>query len=201
MQRPADSLNATQLSHLGRLLRSLLRASPLTDGLEQARRRPPPTRSGCRRAPASECAPGNRTAPAPADADPSPPPRARSPIGTVKSIASYDVGASPASPTVQTPASFSSSIARAMFTTCAILTCAHRAGRRLGRGAAERRRPPALHHDAVDAGGVGRPQDRAEVVRILDAVEHDDQRGPPRAAHQILDAVIGGASSTSATTP
>jgi hypothetical protein len=29
------------------------------------------------------------------------------------------------------------------------------------------------HHDSVDAGGIGRAQARAEIARILDAVEHE----------------------------
>ena len=29
------------------------------------------------------------------------------------------------------------------------------------------------HHDRVDAGGIGRAQARAEIARILDAVEHE----------------------------
>ena len=52
----------------------------------------------------------------------------------------------------------------------------HGAGRCLGRRAVERRRPPRLPDDAGRAGGVDRAQDRADVLRILDAVEHDDQR-------------------------
>ena len=52
----------------------------------------------------------------------------------------------------------------------------HRAGRRLGRRAVERRRAPRLPHHARRAGRIDRPQDRADVLRILDAVEHDDQR-------------------------
>ena len=47
---------------------------------------------------------------------------------------------------------------------------------------------PRLPHDAVGAGRVDRPQNRADVVRILDAVEHDDERRARRAGDQILDA-------------
>ena len=50
---------------------------------------------------------------------------------------------------------------------------------------------PRLAHDAVRAGGVGGAQDRADVVRILDPVEHDDQRRlpapPPRPAPATLE--------------
>ena len=65
-----------------------------------------------------------------------------------------------------------------MLTTSAILHVRHRAGRRLRRSADQRRRPSRLHDDAIDAGRIGRPKNRAEVVRILDAVEHHDQRRP-----------------------
>ena len=91
-------------------------------------------------------------------------------------MASYRSGASPASPTVQTPSSFSSSTARAMFTSVAIAHVRHRPGRRLRGNTVERRGMTRLPHDAVRAGRVDRPQDRAHVVRIFDAVEHDDQR-------------------------
>ena len=47
---------------------------------------------------------------------------------------------------VQTPAAFSSSTARAMFTTSAIRHVMHRPGRGLGRRPVERRRPPRLPH-------------------------------------------------------
>ena len=101
--------------------------------------------------------------------------------------------ASPARPTVQTPSSFSSSSARAMLTTSAIRTCATAPADALAAAppsAADRR---VLDDHAVDAGRVGRPKDRAEVVRILDAVEHDDERRPRGAAHQVVDAVVRGA--------
>ena len=45
-----------------------------------------------------------------------------------------------------------------------------------------------LAHDAVGARGVDASQDRADVVRILDAVEHDDERRPGRPGHEIGDA-------------
>ena len=58
----------------------------------------------------------------------------------------------------------------------------HRAGRRLRRRAVERRGVPRLPDDAIGAGRIDRPEDRADIVRILDAVEHDDQRRRRRAA-------------------
>ena len=57
-----------------------------------------------------------------------------------------------------------------------------RAGRRLGRRAVERRRMPRLPDDARRARRIDRAQDRADVVRILDTVEHDEQAAAPAAA-------------------
>ncbi len=45
-----------------------------------------------------------------------------------------------------------------------------------------------LPHDAVDAGRVSRPQDRADVVRIFDAVEYDDEGRGSGARDEILNA-------------
>ena len=67
-----------------------------------------------------------------------------------------------------------------------------RARRRLRRRAAERRRMPRLPHHAVRPRRVGRPQNRAEVVRILDPIEHDDQRRAFRLHDEIFDAEAGG---------
>ena len=96
-------------------------------------------------------------------------------LGSVQSIASYDCVASPARPTVQTFSDFNSSIARAMFTTSTIGTCApppptplrrrRRAPRRAASGG--RRRARRRHRRC------GRWPD---VVRVLDAVQHDEQR-------------------------
>ena len=63
-----------------------------------------------------------------------------------------------------------------MLTTVAIRTMRDRAGRRLRGDAVERRRMPLLADDAVPPAASTRAQDRADVVRILDAVEHDEQR-------------------------
>ena len=40
---------------------------------------------------------------------------------------------------------------------------------------------PRLPHDAVGARRIDRPQNRADIVRILDPVEHDDERRALRA--------------------
>ena len=65
------------------------------------------------------------------------------------------------------------------------------ARRRLGDGAVERRGVPRLPDDAVRAGGIDGAQNRADVVRILDAVEHDDQRRlRRRGGDELLDAVV-----------
>ena len=59
-----------------------------------------------------------------------------------------------------------------------------------------------LPHDAVRAGRVDGPQDRADVVRILDAVEHDEQRRRRRGRlDEIARRCSRAASSTSATIP
>jgi hypothetical protein len=44
-----------------------------------------------------------------------------------------------------------------------------------------------LTDDAVRARGVDGPDDRADVVRIFNAVEHDDERRPFRTGNEILD--------------
>ena len=77
-----------------------------------------------------------------------------------------------------------------MFTSVAIRTCATAPGRRLGGDAVERRGVARLPHDAVRAGGIDGPQDRADVVRILDAVEHDDQRRRRRGAPSTSSATL-----------
>ena len=89
------------------------------------------------------------------------------------------------------PASFSSSTARAIFTTSAIFTCASAPADAFPAARAERRRMPGLTNHAVRAGRVDAAKDRAEVVRILDAVEHDEQRRRRRVrvANQIVEIV------------
>ena len=63
--------------------------------------------------------------------------------------------------------------------------------RRLRGRTTQRRRSPRLKHHAINTGRIGCSQDRADIVRILDAIEHDDERSPVRAAHQLRDAVLG----------
>ena len=76
-----------------------------------------------------------------------------------------------------------------MFTTSAIFTCDTAPADAFAAAPSERRRMPRLPHDAVGAGRIDRPQDRADIVRILDAVEHDDERRSAAARiEQILDA-------------
>ena len=89
-----------------------------------------------------------------------------------------------------------------MFTTVGDPHVRDRAGRRLRRRAVERRRVTRLPDDAVRAGRVDRPQNRADVVRILDAVEHDDQRRRGRGrVDELARRCSRAASSSSATTP
>jgi hypothetical protein len=64
-----------------------------------------------------------------------------------------------------------------------------------------RRRDAALDHHPVDAGRIRRPQDRAEVVRILDAVEHHHERADSGAASTISRTLYSAAHATCATTP
>ena len=89
-----------------------------------------------------------------------------------------------------------------MLTTSAILHVGNGARRCLGRHAVAAPRDRRLWiDDAVDARRIGGPQDRSEVVRILDAVEHDDERRGRCAAHESRRRCNLRASSTSATTP
>jgi hypothetical protein len=76
-----------------------------------------------------------------------------------------------------------------MLTTSAILTCETGSGRGFGCRAVERRRAARLPDYAVCPSRVSRPQNRADIVRILDAVEHDDQRYIAGAANQIAHIV------------
>ena len=57
-----------------------------------------------------------------------------------------------------------------------------------GRRAIARRRSAVLHYDAINARGISSPQNCPEIVRILDAVEDDEQRGPeaPRTSSSTL---------------
>ncbi len=88
-----------------------------------------------------------------------------------------------------------------MFTTSAIRTCASAPADAFAAA------PPR----AADAGyctttpsharRIRGPQDRAEIVRILDAVEHDEQRHRRRARAPDRRRLYSSRSSTSATTP
>ena len=88
-----------------------------------------------------------------------------------------------------------------MFTTSAIFTCAtapadaFAAAPSSGAACRDCRTTPSR------ARRVHRPQNRADVVRIFDAVEHDDERGARARRDEILDARRSRASRTSATTP
>ena len=52
-----------------------------------------------------------------------------------------------------------------------------RARGRLHRRRGERCLAPSREEDSVDAGGLGAAQQAAEVLRILERVEHEDERG------------------------
>ena len=64
----------------------------------------------------------------------------------------------------------------------------HGAGRRLRGRAVEPRRVARLTDDAVSARRIDRAQDRADIVGILDLIEHDEERRAARPGDQILDA-------------
>ena len=154
-------------------------APALPDAPRTGQFRSPPTRSGSERAPASGSTPASRTAPGPAAAARSP--RRPRPAPSAASSRSRRSASArrPASPTVQTPASFSVLERPRDVHDLRDLHVRDGAGRRLRRRAVERRRVPRLPDDAVGAGRVDRPQNRADVVRILDAVEHDDAAARP----------------------
>jgi hypothetical protein len=64
-------------------------------------------------------------------------------------------------------------------------------GRRFGSSTTKRRGSATLHDHAVGSGSINGPQDRPEVVRVLDSVEYNEQRRPLRTANQLLDIVPG----------
>ena len=88
-----------------------------------------------------------------------------------------------------------------MFTTSAICTCDTAPADALAAAPPSARRPARLHDHAVGPGRVHRPQNRTDVVRVFDAVEHDEQRRSVRAANQIAPTSYPGTSSTTAMTP
>ncbi len=78
-----------------------------------------------------------------------------------------------------------------MFTTVAIRTCASAPADAFADDAVERGGMARLADHAVHAGRIRRPEDGADVVRILDAVEHDEQRRRRTGrGDQILDRVV-----------
>ena len=74
-----------------------------------------------------------------------------------------------------------------MFTTSAIRTCDTAPADAFAAAPPRRRRVACLPDDARSPGSIDRAQNRAEVVRILDAVEDDDERhrGIP-SGHEIV---------------
>ena len=88
-----------------------------------------------------------------------------------------------------------------MFTTSAIGHVVDRAGRRLRRGPVERRRAARLADHAGRAARIDRAKNRADVLRILDFVEDDDQRRAVLAVCARSSRVASVRRSTSATTP
>ena len=93
-----------------------------------------------------------------------------------------------ARPTVQTFNAFNSSIARAMFTTSTTGTWAMAPADAFAATASSAAARRGLTDDAVRAGGIDGTDDCADVVRILDAVEHDEQRWTGHAAHELVQA-------------
>jgi hypothetical protein len=79
-------------------------------------------------------------------------------------------------------------MARAMFTTSAIFTWDTAPADAFRRCAVEPRGMTRLADHPVRAGRIDRPEDRAEVLRVLDPVEHHDQRRSLCRDHQVLDA-------------
>ena len=164
---------------------------------------PPPTRSGCPPSPQHR----DPHQPVAALADQPPQARclrrpARAPSAASNRRRCRRPRRPPARPTVQTLAAFSSSSARAMLTTVAIRACASAPADALPTTPSSAAAWRVWRMTPVDARRVARPQDRADVVRILDAVEHDDQRRRrrrrPRPDRRPRSRA---ASSTSATTP
>src|SRR6188474_652657 len=66
------------------------------------------------------------------------------------------------------------------------------AGGRFGHGATKCRRPAVLNDYSVDTGSVGSPENCADVLWILDAVEDHEQRRTAGTKNQLLDTVING---------
>src|SRR5258706_62848 len=66
----------------------------------------------------------------------------------------------------------------------------HGTCRRLRRRASQSGRAARLPNHAVGARGVGRPQNRPEVMGVLDPIEHDKERGRWRLAHELFYVVL-----------
>ena len=78
-----------------------------------------------------------------------------------------------------------------MFTTVGDLHVLHGAGRRLAAAPSSGRRMPRLPDDAVAPGRIDGSQDRADIVRILDAVEDHDQGRARGRRHELFERVGG----------
>src|SRR5205085_8604837 len=66
-----------------------------------------------------------------------------------------------------------------------------RSGLRLRGDPVARGGSAALDYHAIHARGIRSPENRPEVVRILDAIEHDDQWRARCAAEDLVDVVLG----------
>ena len=104
-------------------------------------------------------------------------------------------------PTTQMPRALSASMACTTLPMRATFTCSSAARG----GAAHRLREPGAvavgQQHAVRARRLHRAQDRAEVARVLDAVEHHDQRGRARARPAACRRVTTGLAETTAIRP
>ena len=158
----------------------------LPGGLEQQRRRPRPRHSGFPRRPPSGCRPAGRSSPGSAGAGPAPSAPSTSASGPVSSASNSDFGAWSSAPTIQISRSFSQRSVRARFVTWISGTRFGGAGRDLAHRRREAGRPVARHDDRVRAGGIGGAQAGAEVVRVLHAVQHQQQRRRGRAIEQLV---------------
>ena len=123
--------------------------------------------------------PGERVAMAFACSGACPRPRRRAPArrGAGRALRRASISASPVRPIRQKPASAISSSARARLTTRTQGTVSSAPLAALASAPGFRRRVPVLGDQAERVEGRRRAQDRADIVRIGDLVEHD--QGPP----------------------
>ena len=84
------------------------------------------------------------------------------------------------------PAAPMTSSACARFGTVTIGRCSVAPADAFDRRRGERRRVVARHDDAVGAARLGAARDGADVLRILDAVEHDEQRRRSHLVEQVV---------------